>query len=62
MTTFEKGDKGENFVVRFLEYIGATIIHKSNPNKDGDYDIRFSGEIVTGKQSFLLYLLFQMLS
>lgn len=41
MKTFETGDKGENFVVRFLEYIGAIIIHKSNPNKDGDYDIRF---------------------
>lgn len=41
METFETGNKGENLVVRFLEYIGAEIIHKSNPNEDGDYDIRF---------------------
>ncbi len=41
METFKTGNKGENLVVRFLEYIGATIIYKSNPNEDGDYDIRF---------------------
>ena len=44
METFKIGDKGENFVVRFLEWIGAEIIHKTNPNQDGDYDIKFKWE------------------